>query len=129
MNKTDIKESIDLHLTKPWIKDFDYNVIKPVDEQVFQNNRNWFGNQVLIMNKNILEIWYTVTKQFWGIHIKASHNNGLGCDVDIHDKFLTGEELWYGYVNIYGELHVFNREDFIKECNYYDWFNEKIRQI
>ena len=130
----EIDIAITQHLNKPWIENFQTVVIHPVSKSVWQENQSWFGDGMTIVRQlqsgeTREQTWYVPTLDFWELHVKVSHHNGVDCNPDNHKKYLLGDELDYGHLTTNGTLIVQTAEDFDTECEYFDDLKERIQSV
>jgi hypothetical protein len=110
-----VRGMINVHLEKPWIADYGSVAIrapKPGSESYFDFPIGFAEDGTS---------WFFPSRQWWVAHAQASHPPaGMGCDVDVHTKFLTSEgathEFDYAAVFLDGRLNVLGRTDFVEEC-------------
>jgi hypothetical protein len=68
--------------------------------------------------------WFFPSRQWWIAHAKASHPpDGMGCDVDVHTKFLSSEgsvhEFDYATILTDRTMQIIGRADFVDECSWW----------
>lgn len=113
-----VRGSASVHFEKPWIPNFWSVAIrapKPGSE-----NQSYFDFPIGYADDGLP--WFFPSRQWWIAHAKASHPpDGMGCDVDVHTKFLSSEEgsvheFDYATVLLDGTMHILGRSDFAEEC-------------
>ncbi len=110
-----VRGMINVHMLKPWIADFWSVAIRA---------RRPSSESYLDFPIGLAEdgtSWFFPSRQWWIAHAQASHPPaGVGCDVEVHTKFLTSEgsvhEFDYATVFLDGRLHILGRADFVEEC-------------
>jgi hypothetical protein len=110
-----VRGSANVHFEKPWIPNFWTVAIrapKPGSEQYFDFPIGFAEDGTS---------WFFPSRQWWVAHASASHPpDGMGCDVDVHTKFLSSEgevhEFDYATITTDGTLNVLGRADFAEEC-------------
>lgn len=113
-----VRGMINVHLEKAWIPNFWTVAIrapKPGSEQFFDFPLGYSEDGTS---------WFFPSRQWWLAHAKASHPpEGVGCDVDVHTKFLSREgeihEFDYATILIDGTLQILGRADFAVECDFW----------
>lgn len=128
-----LKETIELHKTKPWITDFKRVLIRPLRSV----DKAWLGEKISFTQRRPggeTADWFVPTDAFWIVHANASHPVGKDdrhhCDSRIHTAFLTSTgskaEFSYGYERKSdGVLVVEDADDFAAECRWWDAFFAK----
>jgi hypothetical protein len=126
-----LEETIAIHKTKPWIKDFRGVLIRPLKPV----NKEWLGPRITLVSKSGKTAdWFAPTDAFWAVHAKASHPVGADdkhhCSAKIHTAFLTetgsNAEFAYGYQRKSdGVLVVETTADFAAECAWWDSYFAK----
>lgn len=110
-----VRGSASVHFEKPWIPNFWTVAIrspKPGSESYFDFPIGYAADGTP---------WFFPSRQWWIAHAKASHPpDGMGCDVDVHTKFLSREgsvhEFDYATVLRDGTMLILGRADFVEEC-------------
>jgi hypothetical protein len=113
-----VRGSINVHMEKPWILNFWSVTIrapKPGSESFFDFPIGYADDGMP---------WFFPSRQWWITHAKASHSpDGMGCDVDVHTKFLSSEgsvhEFDYATILHDGTMQVLGRADFTDECTWW----------
>ncbi len=113
-----VRSSANVHFTKPWIPNFWSVAIrapKPGSESYFDFPIGYADDGLP---------WFFPSRQWWIAHAKASHPpDGMGCDVDVHTKFLSIEgdvhEFDYATILADGTMRVLGRSDFSEECTWW----------
>lgn len=107
-------DCITIHKTKPWIKDFNRVVVKPLQS----TDPRWLGEIVRYDG----DTWFVPTDVFWTLHCQAAHS-GKTCNVQAHVDFLSigGKfpEFLYGSQLNDGTIIVQNAQQFEEECAYF----------
>ena len=118
-----VRGCISVHMSKAWIPNFWSVAIRAPKP----GSESYFDFPVGIAEDGLP--WFFPSRQWWLAHAQASHPSpdgepgGMGCDVDVHTKFLSSEgsvhEFDYATILTDGTLHVLGRADFIVECNFW----------
>ena len=117
----DVKRSIFLHFTKPWIPGFKAIALAPAHDMSAEDKRRWFGKALF---KSLGKTWY-FPSAFWLVtHAKASHPpDGAGCSPAIHTSFLSkgGKNYEFDYATLMkdGTAHLLGPADFAYECRWW----------
>lgn len=110
-----VRGSANVHFEKPWIPNFwsvAIRAAKPGSERFFD---------FPIGADDASVPWYFPSKEWWIAHATASHPpDGMGCDVDVHTKFLSSEgavhEFDYATILADGTMQIVGRAGFADEC-------------
>jgi len=110
-----VRGSANVHFEKPWIPNFWTVAIrapKPGSESFFDFPIGYADDGTP---------WFFPSQAWWIAHAKASHPpDGMGCDVDVHTKFLSSEgsvhEFDYATILTDGTTQILGRADFVDEC-------------
>lgn len=113
-----VRGSVNVHMTKPWIPNFwtvAIRALKPGSESFVDFPIGYADDGTP---------WFFPSRQWWVAHAKASHPpDGMGCDVDVHTKFLSSEgsvhEFDYATVLTDGMMQILGRADFVDECSWW----------
>jgi|SRR6185436_6081591 len=113
-----VRGMTNVHLEKPWIPNFwtvAIRAIKPGSEQFLDFPIGFAEDGTA---------WYFPSRQWWLAHAHASHSpDGMGCDVDVHTKFLSQEgdahEFDYAAVLTDDTMTVLGKADFTEECRWW----------
>jgi hypothetical protein len=110
-----VRGMINVHLTKPWIEGFWSVAIRAPK----MGSESYFDFPVGLAEDGTS--WFFPSRQWWVAHAQASHPpDGIGCDVDVHTKFLSSEgavhEFDYASVFLDGTIKILGRGDFAEEC-------------
>lgn len=108
---------VKIHVTKPWVRGFHGILLSPL--------RPGLG---AYLKEPLAEaegrIWFFPSTKWWMAHAGSSHPpDGSGCDVQIHQDFLTetGKNAEFLYANVLKDrsLRVLQRPDFETECQWW----------
>ena len=110
-----VRGSVNVHFEKSWIPNFWTVAIrapKPGSESFFDFPIGYADDGTP---------WFFPSRQWWIAHAKASHPpDGMGCDVDVHTKFLSSEgsvhEFDYATILTDKTMKILGRADFADEC-------------
>jgi hypothetical protein len=113
-----VRSCINVHLTKFWIPGFwtvALHAQKPGSESFLD---------VPIGVSEDGTPWFFPSQSWWIAHANVSHSeSGLGCDADVHTKFLSREgavhEFDYATVTRDNTIHVLGRADFQTERDFW----------
>ena len=113
-----VRGSVNVHFEKPWIPNFwtvALRAPKPGSESFFDFPIGYADDGTP---------WFFPSRQWWIAHAKASHPpDGMGCDVDVHTKFLSSEgsahEFDYATILADGTMQILGRADFVDECSWW----------
>jgi hypothetical protein len=110
-----VRGMINVHLEKPWIADYWSVAIRAPKA----SSESYFDFPIGFAEDSTS--WFFPSRQWWIAHAQASHPpTGIGCDVEIHTKFLSSEgsahEFDYATVFRDGRLNILGRVDFVEEC-------------
>jgi hypothetical protein len=121
-----VRGSANVHFEKPWIPNFWSVAIRaPKSGSANQSfpppvpDQSYFDFPIGHTDDGMP--WFFPSRQWWIAHSKASHPpDGMGCDVDVHTKFLSSEgsvhEFDYATILLDGTMQVLGRSDFAEEC-------------
>ena len=122
-----VRGMVNVHMTKPWIPNFWTVAIrspKPGGESTPPPTRDQSFFDFPIGYADDGTPWFFPSRDWWIAHAKASHPiDGMGCDVDVHTKFLSSEgsvhEFDYATVLTDGTMQILGRADFVDECRWW----------
>lgn len=119
-----VRGMINVHALKPWIPNFWSVAIRAPRTG---SSESYFDFPIGRAEDGTP--WFFPSRQWWLAHAKASHPSpdgglgGMGCDVDVHTKFLSSEgdvhEFDYATILTDGTMKVLGRADFAIECDFW----------
>ncbi len=117
-----MNECITLHNTKPWVKNFEEVLVRPLQAAIDRGsvNPDWLGEEVTVEGNT----WYRPTEEFWTVHCNAAHYpQGEGCSAATHTAFLTptGADAEFEYCNMMkdGTAIIQTAKEFEEECGWW----------
>lgn len=110
------KRLIWLHVTKPWIPGFRALAIAPLR----QGLKDYLGPEILRAPGQ--QTLYWPSWKWWKSHLRVSHDDSTGCNLQAHVDFLTVEgasaEFAYYTIPWEGPVHLLDARDFQTECEW-----------
>jgi len=113
-----MRAMVRLHLRKPWIPHYHSIAIMPLKEGL----KDYLGKEVFEWQG---ASFFFPSMKWWRSHGERSHEpNGEGCDIRVHEAYLTPEgadaEFAYAAVLRDGDLRILGKTDFVEECRFWE---------